>query len=169
MGYADVIADINETGTTLRSNHLKPISDGVVLESQACLLVNRARLINNPPLCQIVQGILEMIEAHQRASELLSVTANVEGESMQAVAGAVLARRELAGQRGPTIMPVFDPAAPGRVFAVTLVVPRQQLAAVKDHLRMLGGGAITVMQSLYAFEERSTYYEQLVERLGQGV
>lgn len=162
MGYADLIADINETGTTLRSNRLKPIADGVVLQSQACLLINRDRLRRHAELLRTVRAILEMIEAHQRADGLLSVTANVEGASMQAVAEAVLARPELAGRRGPTIMPVFDPAAPGRVFAVTVVIYRHQLGAVKDHLRQLGGGAITATQPLYAFEERSTYYDALL-------
>ncbi|HWE61199.1 MAG TPA: ATP phosphoribosyltransferase [Chloroflexota bacterium] len=166
MGYADLIADINETGTTLRANHLKPIIGGTVLESHACLLVNRARIGAHPERLQTTRGMLEMIEAHQRASGVLSVTANVEGDSMQAVADAVLARRELAGMRGPTVTPVFDPAAPGRVFAVTLVVPQQRLAAVKDHLRQLGGGAITVTRLLYAFDERSSLYDRLLEQLG---
>lgn len=37
-GSADVIVDITTTGSTLRANHLKVLSDGVVLRSQACLV-----------------------------------------------------------------------------------------------------------------------------------
>ncbi len=37
-GSADVIVDITTTGATLRANHLKILSDGVILRSQACLV-----------------------------------------------------------------------------------------------------------------------------------
>lgn len=40
-GSADVIVDITTTGSTLRANHLKILSDGVILESQACLVASR--------------------------------------------------------------------------------------------------------------------------------
>ena len=38
---AEAVADITSTGDTLRANHLKILSDGLILKSQACLL--RAR------------------------------------------------------------------------------------------------------------------------------
>lgn len=165
MGYADLIADINETGTTLRANHLKPIEGGTVLESQACLLIHRRSFTGRPERVETLRTILELIEAHQRAAEVVSVTANVLGECMEAVAAQVLQRRDLAGMRGPTVTPVFDPDTPGRVFAVTVVVGIGQLVAAKDHLRKLGGGAITVTRPLYAFDERSHLYDRLVEGL----
>ena len=40
LGYADIIVDLTQTGTTLRENHLKIISDGIIVESQACLIAN---------------------------------------------------------------------------------------------------------------------------------
>lgn len=40
-GSADVIVDITTTGSTLRANHLKILSDGVILESQACLVSSK--------------------------------------------------------------------------------------------------------------------------------
>ncbi|ACM38857.1 ATP phosphoribosyltransferase [Agrobacterium vitis] len=40
-GQADIIVDITSTGSTLRANHLKVLSDGIILRSQACLV--RAR------------------------------------------------------------------------------------------------------------------------------
>ena len=40
-GSADIIVDITSTGSTLNANHLKILSDGVILRSQACLV--RAR------------------------------------------------------------------------------------------------------------------------------
>ena len=40
-GSADIIVDITTTGSTLKANHLKILSDGVILKSEACLV--RAR------------------------------------------------------------------------------------------------------------------------------
>jgi ATP phosphoribosyltransferase len=40
-GSADVIVDITTTGSTLKSNHLKVLADGVILRSQACLVASR--------------------------------------------------------------------------------------------------------------------------------
>ena len=40
-GSADIIVDITTTGSTLRANHLKILSDGVILKSQACLVASR--------------------------------------------------------------------------------------------------------------------------------
>jgi ATP phosphoribosyltransferase len=42
-GLADVIVDITTTGSTLRANHLKVLSDGVILRSQACLVASKRR------------------------------------------------------------------------------------------------------------------------------
>lgn len=40
-GSADVVVDITTTGSTLRANHLKILSDGVILESEACLVASK--------------------------------------------------------------------------------------------------------------------------------
>lgn len=40
-GAADIIVDITTTGSTLRANHLRILSDGLILQSEACLV--RAR------------------------------------------------------------------------------------------------------------------------------
>lgn len=40
-GSADIIVDITSTGSTLKANHLKILSDGVILKSEACFV--RAR------------------------------------------------------------------------------------------------------------------------------
>jgi ATP phosphoribosyltransferase len=37
-GLADLIVDITSTGSTLTANHLKVLSDGVILQSKACLV-----------------------------------------------------------------------------------------------------------------------------------
>lgn len=41
LDYADIIVDLTQTGTTLRENHLKILADGIIIDSQACLIGNR--------------------------------------------------------------------------------------------------------------------------------
>ena len=40
-GQADVIVDITSTGSTLRANGLKILSDGIILKSQANLIISK--------------------------------------------------------------------------------------------------------------------------------
>ncbi len=40
-GSADVIVDITSTGSTIRANHLKILHDGIILKSQANLIVSK--------------------------------------------------------------------------------------------------------------------------------
>ena len=57
-GQADIIVDITSTGSTLKANHLKILSDGVILKSQACLV--RARKPshdNDPRVAAIVKAV----------------------------------------------------------------------------------------------------------------
>ena len=43
---AEVIVDIATTGTTLKANHLKILTDGMILKSQACLIASRVAPIS---------------------------------------------------------------------------------------------------------------------------
>ena len=59
-GQADIIVDITSTGSTLKANHLKILSDGVILNSEACLV--RARSGGRSPkdeaaLAKIVDSV----------------------------------------------------------------------------------------------------------------
>jgi ATP phosphoribosyltransferase len=57
-GQADIIVDITSTGSTLRANHLKILSDGVVLKSEACLVrARRAEHDGNARVAEIVAAV----------------------------------------------------------------------------------------------------------------
>ena len=47
MGFADIIADITSTGTTMEENQLKTIQGGTIIESEACLIGNTNDLSSN--------------------------------------------------------------------------------------------------------------------------
>ena len=57
-GQADIIVDITSTGSTLRANHLKILSDGVILKSEACLVrARKPEHEGNPRVAEIVARI----------------------------------------------------------------------------------------------------------------
>ncbi len=170
LGYADVIADIVETGTALRDNQLKVVG-GPILRSQACLIGSRRSLRANSQHLEIVRRLLEMIEAQQRGRRFHSLVANIAGPSLEAVGSLVAARPELAGLQGPTIAPVWNkhPGEPDSAdttwYAVNVVVPQEELFTAVDHLRSIGASTVTVTPIQYAFYAHSEAYTRLLERL----
>ncbi|MCG5484410.1 MAG: ATP phosphoribosyltransferase [Sinorhizobium meliloti] len=57
-GSADIIVDITSTGSTLKANHLKILSDGVILRSEACLVrARKATHEGNPVIDRIVAAV----------------------------------------------------------------------------------------------------------------
>lgn len=57
-GSADIIVDITSTGSTLKANHLKILSDGVILKSEACLVrAIKPEHAANPRVRQIIEAV----------------------------------------------------------------------------------------------------------------
>ena len=86
LNAADIIVDIVSSGVTLRENRLKRISGGTIVESEACLIGNKAALNASPEKLEVVRQILELIEAQMRSREYFSLTGNIRGDSPEAVA-----------------------------------------------------------------------------------
>lgn len=166
MGFADVIADLSSSGTTLRENGLKTLEGGTILGSQACLIANLGRLRTTPNGVETTRQVLEMMEAALRAREYYSVTANIQGPSAEDVAAQVMRQPQFAGMRGPTVAKVFSYFEEAQDwFAVTVVVPKQVLLPAVQHLRSMGGNGITVTSPHYVFESASLAYERLLAAL----
>ncbi len=169
LGYADLIADITETGTTIRENQLKIVAGTTMLRSQSCLIVGRAALRNDETKLGVVKAILERIEARRRARGYDQVIANVPGASLDAVGEQIVAVPELAGLRGPTIAPVYDKTGErdGRDgwYSVSLIVRSDQMLRVVDHLRAIGSTGIVVLPVHYVFGDRSDAFTRLQARL----
>ena len=162
MGFADVIADLSTSGTTLRENALRTLSDGTVLSSQACLVGNLGALRADPGALRTTRAVLEMMEACLRARDYFSVTANVRGDTPEAVAQQVMSQPEVAGIRGPTVAQVYSRY--GREqdwFAATVVVRKDDLLRAVEHLRKIGGSSVTVYSPNYVFEGESSAYRRL--------
>ncbi|WP_349437480.1 ATP phosphoribosyltransferase [Pararhizobium sp. A13] len=61
-GSADIIVDITSTGSTLKANHLKILSDGIMLKSEACLVrARKAEHEGDPLVAKITEAVNEAL------------------------------------------------------------------------------------------------------------
>ena len=160
MGFADIIGDITESGTTIRENRLKQIDGGTVISSEACIISRRMCMKQDAVSLRVARPLLEMIEAHLDSRGYFSVTANMRGTSADDLGAYVLRRADIAGLRGPTIARVFTPDG-GGWFAVTVIVDESRLIHAVDQLRSIGGTTVTVSRPDYVFQADSKSYANL--------
>jgi ATP phosphoribosyltransferase len=169
IGYADIIIDLVQTGTTLRENHLKPIPDGTITESQACLIGNRRALQGDPALIDIVRTMLEHIDAALHGRRYSQLTANVRGESAEEIGNKVVSNPLTRGLLGPTIAPIYSANGNSedndRWFTVTITVKTRDLLPAVEHLRNIGGTQIVTIPARFIFLEESPTFSQLLKRL----
>ncbi|MYC31137.1 MAG: ATP phosphoribosyltransferase [Chloroflexi bacterium] len=161
-GYADLIADLTATGTTLRENRLKTLEGGTILSSQSCLIGNTTTLMQSKESLRLAREFVEMLEAHVRAEPYYRLTANVRGVSAEEVSATVLSRPEVSGLRGPTIARVYN-VAEQDWYAVSLLVRKDRLMEAVDHLRDCGGIEISASQLSYLFKGDSSVFGRLFE------
>lgn len=163
IGYADVIIDLMQTGTTLRENNLKPLEDGVILQSQACLIGNRAALAEQPVLREATRQILELIDATLDGKRYYQLTVNIRGASADAIAKQITANPGTRGLQGPTVAPIFGVEPDW--YTVTLIVNSRDLLPAIDHLRSCGATQTTATPVRYAFMEGSPTFQKLSQAL----
>ena len=163
-GYADLIADITATGTTLRENGLKTLEEGTILVSQACLIANPIELSMSDRALSLARSLAETMESYLRAQPYYRLTANVQGASEQQVSATILARPQLAGLRGPTIARVYN-LEEQDWYSVSLLVKKDMLLEAVEHLRDAGALDIAASQLSYLFDGGSKSFRQL---FGQG-
>ena len=159
MGYSDMITDITSTGSTLKENHLKPLADGTILNSQACLIANPTLTKTNEGMVRTAKEILDRIEASLNARSFFRLSVNIRGNSEKEIASRLLHREVLRGLFGPTISRVY-PQDGTSVFSVTLMIPKSKLLDAVNDFRSIGGFSIAVNQPDYLFYASSKSFEQ---------
>jgi ATP phosphoribosyltransferase len=164
IGYADLIADLVSTGTTLRDNRLRRLEDGLILRSQACLIANRRALQQRPEVLALARQLLEFIVAHLRAVDNVAVYANVRSASPEALAERIFSKAVIGGLQGPTISRVITRDG-GAWHAVNIIVRRDQLAAAIGELREIGGSGVVVTPVSFIFEEEPPAYQDMLKAL----
>ncbi len=165
IGYADIIIDLAQTGTTLRENNLKPLDDGVIVDSQAVLVANR-RALRRPEVLNAARILLEYIDAALQGRSMVQVTVNMRGEDAAKVARALAANPLTRGLQGPTVAPIIGAAASDdEWFTITIIIDGDHLLESVEHLRAIGGTQATVTPVRYVFLEQSGSFARLQERL----
>lgn len=171
LGYADIICDLVATGTTLRENHLKTLDDGVVLKSQSCLIANREAISTIPAVKESLRTLLELIDAAMQGRDYYTITANIMGDSAEAIAALVAANPLTRGLQGPTISPIYAAHATSPAgkqwFTVTIMIESNNLLPTIHHLRKVGGVQATVMPARYVFMDHSPSYAKLESLLAR--
>jgi ATP phosphoribosyltransferase len=126
LGVADAVADVVETGSTLRAQGLE-IFGPVILESTAVLIAAKPDLPGISVLQRRLQGVLV-------ARQFVLVDYDVPVKLLEA------ATRITPGIESPTVSPLHDP----EWVAVRAMVRRQDTNHVMDDLYELGARAILV-------------------------
>ncbi len=170
-GYADIVVDLTQTGTTLRENHLRPLNDGVIVEAQACLVGNRQALKENPEVLTTVQTILEYIDAAIHGKRYQQLAINICGTDAESIAHKVAQHPVTRGLQGPTIAPIYsangDRNGNGQWYTVTITIRTSDLLPAVEYLRSIGGTQVIATPVRYVFMESSATYTKLLERLSE--
>ncbi len=126
LGVADAVADVVETGTTLRTQGLE-IFGPVILESAAVLIAAGTGIDGLDTFRRRVQGVLV-------AHRYVLVDYDLPAHLIDA------ASRVTPGLESPTVSPLRD----ADWVAVRVMVPRSDVNAAMDELYALGARAILV-------------------------
>ncbi|WP_134323090.1 ATP phosphoribosyltransferase [Cumulibacter soli] len=129
LGVADAVADVVETGTTLRTAGLQIIGDEPLLVSEATL-IGREGVAEE----SAVQQLLRRLQGVLVARRYVMLDYDIRGESLDAAAAVT------PGLQSPTVSPLHDEGW----FAVRAMVPSDQTNSIMDELWSLGARAILV-------------------------
>jgi len=176
MGSADIVADLKSSGVTLAENRLKEIAGGKILDSSACLIASRRRLMDKERQ-RAAQLFIDRIEAHLNASRYWLITANVTASSEEDVFDQFsknLKQEEidLLGQEGPTVARVLC-LKKGRslkysVYSIRIQVESEKLEKVIAILRAKSGRNILVSPASFVYDEAPRAFGMLLKKLKQG-
>lgn len=128
LGVADVIADVVETGTTLRNAGLEVFGEPI-LTSEAVLI----RPAEREPSGQAAT-LVRRLEGVLTARHYVMMDYDIAASLVEQAAALT------PGSESPTVSPLHDPSQ----VAVRVMVPRRSLNHVMDELYALGARAILV-------------------------
>ncbi|EME30954.1 ATP phosphoribosyltransferase, chloroplastic [Galdieria sulphuraria] len=171
MGCSDLIIDLISSGTTLRENLLKEITEGTVLESDMIMIGSPLTMALNNTFGHKVRSftreLLERIESHLAAKDHFSIIANIKGSSPGDVARKIGSQVDLKGMDGPTVSPVIPPRGfDSGMYAIGVVVKKNRLYKAIEQLRGIGGSGVCVLPVSYVFEKKSARWERIIKTLG---
>ena len=132
LGVADLIADVVETGTTLRAAGLETFGDPIL--SSEAVLITTEQYQDAPGLATLVRRL----EGVLRARSYVLVDYDVPMNKLQEAAALT------PGIESPTVSPLQNPDW----VAVRAMVPRAAMTRITDELYEVGARAILVSSLL---------------------
>jgi ATP phosphoribosyltransferase len=160
-GVADIIVDLSSTGATLAQNHLKEISGGTLVDSQACLIASTRSTDWDGEALHALRQVVEMIEGRLRAKS----SKVVQFSALRSQAARIAAELEVRfhceahdGARAAWGQTYGSPAADAPV-AVTAICPSPALYSVILYLREAGCLEITTSRPDFIFSKPSEAVE----------
>ncbi|HEV7183926.1 MAG TPA: ATP phosphoribosyltransferase, partial [Leifsonia sp.] len=126
LGVADAVADVVETGTTLRKQGLE-IFGPVILESEAVLIAS-------PTTASSVDTLLRRLQGVMVARQYVLIDYNLPAALLDSAVALT------PGVESPTVSPLGEPDW----VAVRVMIRREQTNHIMDALYELGARAILV-------------------------
>ena len=131
LGVADAIADVVESGATMREAGLEIVGEPM-LHSQAVVIGRNAEVTSRPEVALLIARLKGIM----RAAEYVMVEYDIERSKLDE------ACRITPGIESPTIAPLSNPDW----VAVKSMVKRKEANCVMDQLYELGGRGIIIME-----------------------
>jgi ATP phosphoribosyltransferase len=160
-GVADFVVDLTSTGTTLAENHLKEISGGTVLKTEASMIASLRDELWGARALGALEQLVEQIEARIRATSQLVLRSSIPSKT------AAKTRRQLIEKYGCVLSSwgeSEDSSAGERMFVVAYC-DRSKLYGVVKFLKASGAAGIIVDRGEFIFEGASPAFEAFKRRL----
>ena len=146
-GAAELIVDITTTGATLAANGLRPLTDGLILKSQAQLAAS-LKAPWTPDGLDLARKFVRIVEARARARQLAILTWPSEQDRVaESATAAAVSRGASRRQNG-------------------VLVGTPDLFEVAESLATAGVGPVSVARPEYVFHADCPMIDQLQVRLG---
>ncbi|MDH5290834.1 MAG: ATP phosphoribosyltransferase, partial [Acidimicrobiia bacterium] len=132
LGVADAIADVVETGATLRSTGLEIIGDPVLASEAVLIAPQRSALAEGGEISDELDQLIQRLQSVLVARQYLMIDYNIP------VALLAEATALTPGVESPTISPLANP----EWRAVRAMIPEGHAHQIMDALKRLGAQAI---------------------------
>jgi ATP phosphoribosyltransferase len=164
-GVADFVVDLTSTGTTLAENHLKEISGGTVLKTEACMIASLRNGLWSARALGALEHLVEQIEARIRATSQLILRFSIAPKT------AEKAKQQLIEKFGCVLSAwgaSADLSSGERVFVVAYC-QRTKLYGVVKFLKSAGASGIIVDRGEFIFEGSSAAFDAFRQQLNVAV
>lgn len=166
LGYADLVADLTATRTTLRENRLKEIAGGTILRSQACFIANRRALMERPGALEAACRMLDQMEAALAGRHHHTLATRLPAASAEEAARKARDLLRGTGAQVLNLSPLLALGqAPSSEWSLTLLVPDRAVMDLAQRAQEVASGPVVVGLVQYLFAPGTRTSQGLLARL----